>query len=164
MAKVTQPLSHEGDLQARVPLLPNARGADGCPKAVSPPATPSTEAGPPAITRSFPGRPESVSAARSWAAGHFPDPATAADAALMTSELATNAILYSASGLPGGTFTVSASTIGGSVRVDVTDQGEMPKRQAAPPGLGYGLALVGLLADDYGTSGRDRWFTLPAGL
>jgi serine/threonine-protein kinase RsbW len=79
-----------------------------------------------AVTRSFSGLPEAVSAARSFAAGFFPVPATAADAALMTSELATNAVLYSASGLPGGTFTVSVSAIGGSLRVDVIDQGGPP--------------------------------------
>jgi anti-sigma regulatory factor (Ser/Thr protein kinase) len=81
----------------------------------------------------------------------------------MTSELATNAILHSASGLPGGTFTVSVSTIGGSLRVGVIDQGGPAPRAASPRGLGYGLALVSLLADDYGTGGRDRWFALPAG-
>ncbi len=48
-------------------------------------------------TRAFAGLPESVSAARSWVAGFFPSPAAAADAALMTSELFTNVILYSAS-------------------------------------------------------------------
>jgi anti-sigma regulatory factor (Ser/Thr protein kinase) len=116
-----------------------------------------------AVTRSFPGLPEAVSAARSWVAGFFPVPATAADAALMTSELVTNAILYSASRLPGGQVTVSVGIAGGSLRVDVIDQGEIATRMTAPRGLGLGLALVAALADASGADGRDRWFALQAG-
>ena len=113
-----------------------------------------------ACTRAFAGLPESVSAARSFVAGFFPDPATAADAALMTSELVTNAVLYSASRLPGGQVTVSVGITGGSVRVDVIDQGEIPPCLAAPRGLGQGLALVAALADESGGDGCDRWFAL----
>jgi serine/threonine-protein kinase RsbW len=113
-----------------------------------------------AITRSFPG---SVSAARSWVAGFFPVPATAADAALMTSELVTNAILYSASGLPGGTFTVSVRAGDGPLRVDVTDQGVTAPFLAAPRGPGQGLTLVAALADASGADGCDRWFALRTG-
>ena len=135
-------------------------------KAASPLAAPAPDAGSPAApvgTRSFPGRPESVSAARSWVAGFFPVPAAAADAALMTSELVTNAMLYSASRLPGGQVTVSVGTAGGSLRVDVVDQGEMAPCMAGPHGLGQGLALVAALADASGADGRDRWFALRAG-
>ena len=111
----------------------------------------------------FAGLPESVSAARSWVAGFFPVPAAAADAALMTSELVTNAILHSASRLPGGQVTVSISTGGGETRVDVIDQGEMPPCWPAPGGLGQGLAIVAALADASGADGPDRWFTLGTG-
>jgi serine/threonine-protein kinase RsbW len=133
-------------------------------KAASPLAAPVRDAGSPAaaVTRSYPGLPEAVSAARSWAAGFFPVPATAGDAALMTSELATNAILHSASGVPGGTFAVSVTAIGGLLRVDVIDQGEIRPCMAAPRGLGQGLALVAALADASGADGRDRWFALRA--
>lgn len=48
-------------------------------------------------TRSFAGRPESVGAARAWVTGFLPGSPAADGAALMTSELVTNAILYSAS-------------------------------------------------------------------
>ncbi len=113
-------------------------------------------------TRVFAGCPESVSAARSWVAGFFPSPAAAADAALMTSELVTNAIQYSASGLPGGTFAVSVRVGDGCVRVDVTDQGELP-RASAHAGLGKGLVIVGQLADTFGIDGADRWFCLRTG-
>jgi anti-sigma regulatory factor (Ser/Thr protein kinase) len=115
------------------------------------------------ITRSFPGLPEAVSAARSWVAGFFPVPAAAADAALMTTELVTNAILYSASRLPGGQVTVSVGVEDGSLRVDVIDQGEIPPCVASPHGLGYGLPLVEALADASGADGRDRRFALRPG-
>ena len=111
-------------------------------------------------TRVFAGCPESVSAARSWVAGFFPVPAAAADAALMTSELFTNAILYSASRLPGGRVTVTVGVTGAMVRVDVVDQGAVPPRMAAPHGLGAGLAIVSRLADKSGADGTDRWFWL----
>ena len=113
-------------------------------------------------TRAFAGCPESVSAARSWVAGFFPVPAAAADAALMTSELFTNAILYSASRLPGGQVTVSVGVTGAMVRVDVVDQGAAPPCLAAPGGLGQGLALVAALADVFGADGCDCWFALRA--
>jgi len=114
-------------------------------------------------TRAFAGLPESVSAARSWVAGFFPVPAAAADAALMTSELFTNAILYSASRLPGGHVTVSVGIADGSLRVDVIDQGEIRPCMATPRGLGQGLALVAALADASGADGCDRWFALRTG-
>ncbi len=123
-----------------------------------------TVAGPPAVTaictRAFAGRPESVSAARGWVAGFLPGSPAADDAALLTSELVTNAVLYSASRLPGGIVTVSVRTGNGSVRVDVIDQGDVPPCLAAPRGLGAGLAIVGELADVFGADGPDRWFSL----
>jgi anti-sigma regulatory factor (Ser/Thr protein kinase) len=124
-----------------------------------------TAASPPAaaVTRSFPGLPEAVGAARSWVAGFFPVPAAAADAALMTSELVTNAILYSASRLPGGQVTVSIGIAGGSLRVDVIDQGEIAPCMAGRRGLGQGLVLVAALADTSGADGRNHWFALRAG-
>jgi anti-sigma regulatory factor (Ser/Thr protein kinase) len=127
------------------------------------PAAPGTNAGQPAITRSFPGRPESVSAARAWVARFVPGSAAADDAALMTSELVTNAIVHSASGLPGGSVTVTVAAADGIARVDVIDQGGMPPYMAAPHGLGAGLAIVAQLADVFGADGCDRWFALRTG-
>jgi len=117
---------------------------------------------PPGVTctRAFAGLPESVSAARAWVAGFVPGSPAAADAALMTSELFTNAILYSASGLPGGQVTVSVRTADGAIRVDVVDQGAVPPPAEAPRGLGKGLAIVSALADVFGADGTDRWFWL----
>jgi hypothetical protein len=52
--------------------------------AASPPAAPAPDAGPPsaAVTRSFPGLPESVAGARSWVAGFLPGSPAADDAGL----------------------------------------------------------------------------------
>jgi anti-sigma regulatory factor (Ser/Thr protein kinase) len=77
--------------------------------------------------------------------------------------LVTNAILHSASRLPGGQVTVSVQTADGMVRVDVTDQGELPPRLPRQCGLGQGLALVAALADVFGADGPDRWFAVRAG-
>jgi anti-sigma regulatory factor (Ser/Thr protein kinase) len=120
---------------------------------------------PPGITRTraFAGLPESVSAARAWVAGFVPGSPAATDAALMTSELFTNAILYSASGLPGGQVSVSVRTADGAIRVDVVDQGAVPPPAAVPRGLGKGLAIVSALADVFGADGCDHWFALRAG-
>ena len=116
-----------------------------------------------ACTRAFAGLPESVAAARAWVTGFVPGSHAADDAALLTSELFTNAILHSASRLPGGQVTVSVRTGGGIVRVDVTDQGELPPCFPRRPGLGQGLALVAALADVFGADGADRWFALRTG-
>jgi anti-sigma regulatory factor (Ser/Thr protein kinase) len=115
------------------------------------------------IARAFAGIPESVSAARAWVAGFLADSPAADDAALMTSELVTNAIQYSASRLPGGIVTVSVTTENGLARVDVLDQGEIPPCLAAPHGLGQGLEIVRQLADVFGADGPDRWFSLRLG-
>jgi serine/threonine-protein kinase RsbW len=118
----------------------------------------------PAVTcaRVFAGRPESVAAARAWVAGFAPGSPAADSVALMTSELVTNAILHSASRLPGGQVTVSVRAADGMVRVDVTDQGAAAPDSTAPRGLGLGLAVVAGLADVFGADGCDRWFALRA--
>jgi len=115
-----------------------------------------------ACCRAFAGVPESVSAARAWVAGFVPT-TTADDVALMTSELVTNAILHSASRLPGGQVTVSVRAMDDMVRVDVVDQGAVPPDLTAPRGLGIGLPIVAALADVFGADGPDRWFALRAG-
>lgn len=113
--------------------------------------------------RVFAGLPESVSVARSWVARFLPGSPAAGDAALLTSELVTNAILHSASRLPGGQVTVSVRAMDDVVRVDVVDQGAVPSDPTAPRGLGQGLVLVAALADVFGADGPDRWFALRAG-
>src|SRR5262249_33714861 len=73
------------------------------------------------------------------------------DAALMVSELFTNAILYTRSGQPGGVVTVTIATGRGRARIHVIDQGAHLERIdagqvaaiiAAAPRLGAGLTIV----------------------
>ena len=116
-----------------------------------------------ARTRAFAGHPQSVGAARAWVTGFVPGFPAEDDVALLTSELVTNAILHSASGLPGGQVTVSVRAADGMVRVDVVDQGELPARFPRRYGLGQGLPLVAALADVFGADGPDRWFALRTG-
>jgi anti-sigma regulatory factor (Ser/Thr protein kinase) len=111
-------------------------------------------------TRAFAGVPESVSAARVWVASFLPGSPAAYDAALMTSELVTNAISYSASGLPGGVVLVSVSTGSTWIRVDVFDQGDLPASAVVERGLGLGLVLISQLADTFGADDADKWFAL----
>jgi len=114
-------------------------------------------------TRAFAGLPESVAAARAWVSSFVPRSPAADDVALMTSELMTNAVLHSASRLPGGQVTVSVQICDGTVRVDVVDQGAVPPDLTASRGLGLGLPLVAVLADVFGADGSDRWFALRTG-
>ncbi len=113
--------------------------------------------------RVFPGLPESVREARAFAAGFLAAGPSADDVALMTSELVTNAIRYSASGLPGGQVTVSVRPGAAALEVHVIDDGEMPSCFVPRRGLGKGLQIVGRLASASGADGRDWWFTVCPG-
>jgi anti-sigma regulatory factor (Ser/Thr protein kinase) len=70
------------------------------------------------------------------------------DAALVVTELATNAVLHARSG-----FTVTVASAGGAVRVEVSDESRTPPRRPAPslraPG-GRGLALIEAVASSWG--------------
>jgi signal transduction histidine kinase len=98
-----------------------------------------------ACTRAFAGHPGSVGAGR--VTGFVPGSPAADDLALLTSELITNAILHSASRLPGGEVTVSVQAADGMVRVDVTNLGELPPRfppePRSPSGSGAGRWIEG---------------------
>ena len=108
----------------------------------------------------LPGLPESASAARKLTASCLAGSPAAGDAVLCVDELFANAVLYSASGLPGGEVTVVVSTGGGTARVDVIDEGPLPPGTRACHGLGQGLVIVSRLADIFGADGSDRWFTI----
>ena len=120
--------------------------------------------------RTFAGVPESVRAARDWVADCLPDSPAAADAALMVSELFTNAVLYSTSGYPGGLVTVSIALGRGLARIHVIDQGgylelsqaarSVAAAVAEAPHLGAGLTIVREMADEFVVEGPDRCFTL----
>jgi anti-sigma regulatory factor (Ser/Thr protein kinase) len=93
-------------------------------------------------------------------------------------ELATNAVLHSRSGEPGGRFTVRAARRAGSVRVEVSDEGGPwghgrdgdgqrgggREARGREEHSGRGLLIVGELASRWGREdGADRrtmWFEL----
>jgi hypothetical protein len=77
-------------------------------------------------TRTFPGVAENVRAAREFTRGAFTAAGGACytgNAVLIVSELAANAIHHTASGNPGGTFTVTITSAPGTILLEVTDDG-----------------------------------------
>ena len=120
--------------------------------------------------RRFPGRPESIRAARQFVAAALAAwPATQEAALLLVSEVVTNAILHSASGDHGGSLEVRYALDDHEVYVEVLDAGGAahPRRYAQYlEGVsGRGLALVEALASGWGVhdhQGRHVvWFRLP---
>lgn len=141
--------------------------------------------GQPCWRRVYPGRLDQVSAARAFPAEVLADTERAEDAALITSELVTNALLHTRSSDPGGWFglevtrptwpcdpdlTGPAGTVGtaSTARIAVHDLGgrntprlPRPSTATAPPGPplhehARGLPLVACLALDLGWSGTPR--------
>ena len=119
-----------------------------------------------------PGRPEQVGRARSFVtglAGQSTCGAGAIDtAALLTSELVTNAVLHTSSGNAGGTVTVLVVDMADGLMVEVIDDGApdhgpevQGDRYAAH---GHGLFLVEQLAARWGhlrdVAGTTVWFQL----
>jgi hypothetical protein len=89
-----------------------------------------------------------------------------ATAALLVSELATNAVVHAASSFD---VTIVCPTPSGRVRVEVTDADETrPTPRQPPPNVphGRGLLLVASLSDDWGVDeaigrpGKTVWFEL----
>jgi serine/threonine-protein kinase RsbW len=122
-------------------------------------------AAPPVTARVFAGDAGQVRAARRFLAGVLDGCPAAEDALLCVSELATNAVLHSRSGRPGGRFTVRATVRTGSVRVAVTDEGGPWGRERDGDGQsGRGLLIVGELASrwgrDEGGAGWTVWFEI----
>jgi serine/threonine-protein kinase RsbW len=122
--------------------------------------------------RTFSGLPGQVSAARRWLAQMIAGFAAVDDVLLACSELATNAIMHSDSGLPGGTFTVRLAIRQDIVRVEVLDQGGPWLGRQETPGCegeeaedasqcGRGLTIVAAITDAWGISGdhegRTTW-------
>jgi anti-sigma regulatory factor (Ser/Thr protein kinase) len=119
-----------------------------------------------------PGRPEQVGLARAFVArtlrtnqvGADPDAAT-----LLTSEIVTNAIQHTKSGVDGGTVTIVVIGVSRGVLVEIIDDGS-----AGTPVVkgdlyaaeGHGLFLVQHLASQWGylrdPAGTTVWFHLPA--
>jgi serine/threonine-protein kinase RsbW len=117
----------------------------------------------------IPGHPETLALARSWVLGLLPEACPrAADVALVVSELATNAVLHSASGAPGGVVDVLVDVEPDAVALAVVDQGPalLPALRPAGEG-GYGLTLVREVVDAYEVTsteaGRTVWCRLDWG-
>ena len=122
-------------------------------------------AAPPVTARVFAGDAGQVRETRRFLAGVLDGCPAADDALLCVSELATNAVLHSRSGRPGGRFTVRATRQAGSVRVEVTDEGGPWRREREADGQsGRGLLIVGELASRWGREDgagrRTVWFEL----
>ena len=123
-------------------------------------------------TLTVPGRPEHVSRTRAFVAGLAGRTTlggdTADTAALLTSELVTNAVLHTSSGAARGTVTVVVIDVPDGLMVEVIDDGSpdggpevQGDRYAAQ---GHGLFLVEQLAARWGyhrdVAGTTVWFQL----
>ncbi|MGA2831156.1 MAG: ATP-binding protein [Streptosporangiaceae bacterium] len=115
-------------------------------------------------TRSFPGRPDQISAVRALLSGFLDGYPTADDAVLLISELAANACAHSASGQPGGTFTVRAHMCASYLHAEVEDQGSAWDGHLRPAQAPHGLYLLRALSAACGTfpgtCGWVTWFTI----
>ena len=120
----------------------------------------------------IPGRPEQVATARAFVARTLSSHQIGADydaATLLTSEIVTNAIQHTKSGVDGGTVTIVVIDVPHGVLVEIIDDGS-----AGTPVVkgdlyaaeGHGLFLVQHLAAQWGylrdPAGTTVWFHLPA--
>jgi anti-sigma regulatory factor (Ser/Thr protein kinase) len=117
--------------------------------------------------QTFAGSVDQVRQARSFVGRVLDDCPVADVAALLASELATNAIIHTASGKD-GKFAVIVHCAGTWARVEVWDEGSVSIPVACSRGTpgesGYGLGLVELMASRWGQEGGVRgrvvWFEL----
>ncbi len=126
--------------------------------------------------REFVGRPDQVRAARWWLSRMIDGLPMASDAVLACSELASNAIIHSDSGLPGGRFIVRLAVEDDTVRIEVIDQGGEwtnlrshwigDDDEADASQSGRGLTIIAAIAIAWGIAGdqegRTAWCELRA--
>jgi serine/threonine-protein kinase RsbW len=114
---------------------------------------------------SYPGIPEAVSAARHQVAAALAGVPCAEDVVYALSEVASNAVVHSRSGLPGGHFTVAVDVLPGALAaVMVTDQGGPWAGRAAdtyPHGLEIVRQLAASVRIDGDEDGRTIWVLFP---
>jgi two-component sensor histidine kinase len=112
--------------------------------------------------RSFPAWPARVREARTLLRDALDGCPAADDIAVCASELMTNSVLHSASGKPGGTFTIRAEFHPGDyARIEVVDNGGPWVRHPPQDGRGHGLDIVEALAAEWGIDGSpDRGWTV----
>lgn len=109
------------------------------------------------LDATYPGRPDQIRQVRADLRAVLGNCPVADDAILCASELATNAVLHSRSGLPGGTFTVrAASRKFASICIEVEDKGGP---WSSPPTNGqlgrHGLDIVRGLASQWAIEGGE---------
>jgi hypothetical protein len=120
--------------------------------------------------RTFPGRRDQVGAARGFVQSVLDTCPSGNDAVLLTSELAANAVLHTASG-DGGSFRVAVRHTDRLTRVEVTDDGSVTIPTVGANGWfdvsARGLFLVSMVASHWGhdgdSSARQVWFELDCG-
>ncbi|MDX3747377.1 ATP-binding protein [Streptomyces sp. AK08-02] len=98
-----------------------------------------------------PGFPEEISRARRWTRDILRDSPMADDAELIVSELSTNAVLHTASGLEAGSFHLALAVSAQVIALSVTDDGgtgTAPKveHQGQEAEHGRGLGMVSAIA------------------
>jgi anti-sigma regulatory factor (Ser/Thr protein kinase) len=103
----------------------------------------------------FPGRPDQISKVRAEVGGYLTGCPVRDDVVLIVSELATNAILYTASSE--GSFTVRVTRNSVWVFLEVIDAGGLWPWIPAPAedGRAHGLSIVDALATNWGVSPAD---------
>ncbi len=122
----------------------------------------------PAITamraRSFPGQPAQVRQARTFIAAVLRGSPAAENAVLLASELAANAVAHSASGHPGGSFTLRVSLDDTRIYAEVEDQGSTWDGNVNAAESPHGLYLLRRLSTESGARPGQRgwitWFTI----
>jgi anti-sigma regulatory factor (Ser/Thr protein kinase) len=113
------------------------------------------------LSTNLPRSPDSISAARQLVNRRTPslDSQQQRDAALMVSELITNALVHGV-----GAISLRIDVEADAVRVEVADEGNVAVGPSPQPGAhgGWGLRIVEQLADDWGVlEGSTRvWFQL----
>ncbi|MEY9859737.1 anti-sigma regulatory factor (Ser/Thr protein kinase) [Catenulispora sp. GAS73] len=118
----------------------------------------------------LPGTRENVHEARVWTQHMLGDALGAEDVVLVASELVTNAIRHTASGLPGGTLTLHLAVFTNRWRIRVDDAGGATEPQVRTVDddedeAGRGLAMVASLSSTWGFLGdcnaRGVWAEIP---
>jgi anti-sigma regulatory factor (Ser/Thr protein kinase) len=108
------------------------------------------------IRRGFPGTADQIARVREFVRIVLGPLPVVDEAVLLASELATNAVVHTASG-QGGAFDVAVRRYPSAVRIEVHDAGShrvpMPRPQDTLADEGRGLDLVNLVADRWGHSG-----------
>jgi serine/threonine-protein kinase RsbW len=136
-----------------------------CERAALPPPVPATPVPVRTCTQAFPGRLEQVREARALLARFLGACPASAEAVLLISELAANAIAHSASSRPGGAFTLRACLPGdGYLHAEIEDDGSDWDGDISAAQSPHGLYLLRALATACGTRpgnhGWITWFTL----